>query len=115
MGDKRQIQKMNCPKCNHKLKKIKVNIEDANTKAISYQCSNCDYFTFEPKSAVQVVREIKEKESPINIKQKLIKLSKDRLGVYLNKDIIRSLNLKSGNDVYISVPDKKRIVLKICD
>ncbi len=106
---------MICPKCNSTLKKVKVDIEDAKTKAISYQCPNCDYFTFDPHSAVDIVREIKEKEAPLKLKQKLIKLSKDRLGLYLNKDIIRSLNLKSGEEVLISVPDKKRIVIKLSD
>lgn len=106
---------MICPKCSSKLKKVMVNIEDAKTKAVSYQCPNCDYFTFEPKSSVQIVREIKENESPLKVKQKIIKLSKDRLGIYFNQDIIRSLNLKSGEDVFISIPDKKRIVLKLAD
>ena len=104
---------MICPNCKSKIKKIKVDIEDAKTKAISYQCPNCDYFSFEPKSSIKVLREIKEKESPLKIRQKIIKLSKDRLGIYFNQDIVHSLNLKSGEDVFISVPDKKRIVLKI--
>ena len=106
---------MKCLKCNSKLKKVEVEVEDASSKAISYQCPNCEYFTFEPQSAIEVIREIKEKEAPLKIKQKIIKLSKDRLGIYLNQDIIRSLNLKSGEDVFISVPDKKRIVIKISD
>ena len=111
--NKRKIHKMICPNCKLKLKKIKVDIEDAETKAISYQCPNYDYFSFEPKSSIKVLRELKEKESPLKIKQKIIKLSKDRLGIYFNQDIIRSLNLKSGEDIFISVPDKKRIVLRI--
>lgn len=106
---------MNCPNCNTRLKKVKVDVEDATTKAISYQCPSCDYFTFEPSSAVEVVREIKEKESPLRIKQSIIKLSKDRLGIYFNKDLVRSLNLSSGKSVLISVPDKKRIVLRVED
>ncbi len=97
------------------MKRISVEVEDAKTKAISYQCPNCDYFTFEPKSAIEIIREIKEKESPLRLKQKIIKLSKDRLGMYFNKDIVRSLNLKSGKEIFISIPDKKRIVLKIED
>ncbi len=104
---------MICPSCKSKLKKVKVNVEDAKTKVISYQCPNCGYYTFEPSSSIQVLREIKEKESPLKIKQKIIKLSKDRLGIYFNQDIIRSLNLKSGEDILIYVPDKKRIVLKL--
>ena len=51
---------MICPKCHSNLKKIKVDVEDAKTKAISYQCPKCDYFTFEPKSKTHdpVFREI---------------------------------------------------------
>ena len=113
MGNKCKIYKMICPNCKLKLKKVKVDIENAETKAISYQCSNCDYFSFEPKSSIKILREIKEKEPPLKIRQKIIKLSKDRLGIYFNHDIIRSLNLKSGEEVFISIPDKKRIVLRI--
>ena len=104
---------MICPSCKSKLKKVKVNVEDAKTKVISYQCPNCGYYTFEPSSSIQVLREIKEKESPLKIKQKIIKLSKDRLGMYFNNDLVRSLNLKSGKDIFVTVPDKKRIVLKV--
>jgi hypothetical protein len=106
---------MICPNCGSKLKKTKVEIEDAKARAISYQCVNCDYFTFDPKSAVEVVREIKEKESPLKLRQSIIKISKDRLGVYFSKDLIRSLDLTAGKHVLISVPDKKRIVLKLED
>ncbi len=106
---------MKCPKCDSVLKRVEVDVEDAKSKAVSYQCSKCDYFTFDSKSSLQVLREIKENESPLKMKQRIIKLSKGRLGVYFNQDIIRSLNLKSGEEIFISVPDKKRIVLKIGD
>ena len=49
------------------------------------------------------------------IKQKIIKLSHNRLGMYINRDIARSLNLKGGEDVYVSVPDKKHLLLNIKD
>ncbi len=113
MGNKRKMEKMRCPNCDGKLKKAMVEVEEAKTKVVSWQCENCDYFTFEPKSAVEVIREIKESESALKIKQNLIYLSKDRLGLYLGKDIVRSLNLKAGEEVFVSVPDKKRIVIKI--
>ena len=38
---------MICPKCNSELKKVEVAIEDAKTPDISYQCENCDYYSFE--------------------------------------------------------------------
>ena len=47
------------------------------------------------------------------MRQKIIKLSKDRLGMYFNQNIIKSLNLKSGDEVLVSVPDKTKIVLEI--
>ena len=104
---------MKCPKCNSELRKVEVDIEDAKTPAISYQCQDCDYYSFEPKSTMKIINEIKQKESPLKIKQKIIKLSQDRLGMYFNKDVIDCLNLKSGEDVLVSVPNKKRIVLDI--
>jgi len=104
---------MKCPNCKSELKKVKVEIEDAETKVISYQCLKCDYFTFEPETTLKVIRELREKESPLKIKQKIIKLSKNRLGMYFNKDIIESLKLKSGEEILVSVPEKKKLVLDI--
>ena len=102
-----------CPKCNSSLKKIEVGVEGAKSKAVSYQCTKCDYFEFEPQSSRKVIEELRE--TPLKIKQKVIKLSQDRLGIYFNKNIIRSLGLKKGEDIYISVPDKKRILIELGD
>ena len=104
---------MRCPKCNSDLKKVEVEIEDAKTPAISYQCSKCDYYSFEPQSTMKIIKELKEKETPLKIKQKIIKLSQDRFGMYFSKDIVESLNLQSGKEVFVSVPDKNKIVLDI--
>lgn len=35
--------------------------------------------------------------------------------MYFNQDIIRSLNIKAGEDILITIPDKKRIVLRLID
>src|SRR3989338_844652 len=102
---------MECPECKSKLKEVKVTVKGAQSKAISYQCPKCDYFEFESKSALDVVEELKE--THLKIKQKVVKLSQDRLGFYFNRDVIRSLGLKSGEDIYVSVPDKKHIVLEL--
>ena len=108
------MKNQTCPNCSSKLKKVKVEIEDAKNKVISYQCSKCDYFSFEPKTTLKVINELKSKESPLKIKQKIIKLSKNRIGLYFNKDVIRNLKLKSGGEILVSVPNKKRIVLDVC-
>lgn len=116
MGNKRKTIKMklhNCPNCRSKLRKVRVKIEDAETKAISYQCPVCDFFSFEPETTLKIIEEIKRKESPLKIRQKIIKLSKDRLGIYFSKDVIESLKLKSGEEILVSVPDKKKVVLEI--
>ncbi len=102
---------MKCPKCNSNLKKVQVSVEGAKNKALSYQCSKCDYFEFEPESSKKVVEELRE--TPLKIKQKIIKLSQDRLGIYLNNNVVRSLNIKKGENIYVSVPDKKHIVLEL--
>ena len=103
-----------CPNCKTELRKVEVEIEDTETKVISYQCPKCDYFIFEPETTMKVIRELKAKESPLKIKQKIIKISKNRLGMYFNKDIIKSLKLKSGEEILVSVPGKKKVVLDIC-
>ena len=51
--------------------------------------------------------------SPLKIKQKIIKLSRDRLGIYLNKDIVRSLNLKHGQSCNMFVNSKKEIIIEL--
>lgn len=104
---------MRCPKCSSNLRKVEIGVEGAEQKAISYQCTKCDYVEFEEKSAAKIVKELKSKETPLKIKQKIIKLSQDRIGMYFNKHIVESLDLKAGEEVQVSVPDKAHIVLKI--
>jgi len=104
---------MKCPKCDSKMKEVKVKIQDAKSPVTSYQCGKCNYFDFEEKSINRAIGEIKAKEVPLKIKQKIIKLSHDRLGMYINRDVARSLNLKGGEEVYVSVPDKKHLVVDI--
>jgi len=52
-------------------------------------------------------------KTPLRMHQKLIKLSADRLGIYLRKDIIQSLGLKAGEEIALSVPDEKHIVIEL--
>lgn len=101
---------MNCPKCNKELKKAAVEVEGSAKKAVSYQCSSCDYFTFDKKSSKEVLQELRE--TPLKIRQRVIKLSGQRLGMYLNSDVVRSLNIKKGEEVYVSVPDSRHIIIE---
>ena len=102
---------MKCPKCDSELKKISVKIAGAEKKVVSFQCTKCDYFEFEKESSHNVISELRE--SPLKINQKIIKLSGGRLGFYFNKNIINSLGIKGGNEILVSVPDKKHILLEI--
>ena len=102
---------MNCPKCKAKLKKVEVKVQGAKRKVISYQCPTCNYFEFEPASSKKVVEELRE--SPLKIQQKVVKLSGDRLGIYLNSHVVRSLGIKKGENIYVSVPDKRHIILEL--
>jgi len=86
---------MKCQKCNLKLRKVKVSIEGAKNKVSSSQCVNCNYFNLEEKLRSKTRGKY------------LTKLyTKDRLGIYLNKHIVESLNLRSVEEIHISVPDK---------
>ncbi len=102
---------MKCPNCSSSLRKVDVNVAGATHKVTSYQCEKCDYFEFEQASSRKVIEELCE--TPLKIKQKVVKLSQDRLGIYFNNNIVRSLGLQSGEDIFISVPDKKHIVLEL--
>ena len=108
---------MKCPDCKTLMGEIEVKVEGAKNKVLSYQCLKCSHFEFEKQSAELVINELKIKEevSPLRIKQRIIKLSKGRIGMYFNQDIARSIDLKAGKEVYVSVPDKKHIILKLED
>jgi len=109
----KKMIKMMCPKCKAKMKEVKVKIQDADSDVKSYQCSKCGYFEFEDKSMKKAIDEIKEKENILKIRHKIVKLSKDRLGMYFSKHVINSLDLKAGEEMDVSVPDKKHILIKI--
>ena len=52
---------MKCPKCDSELRKVKVRVEGAVNKAISYQCSNedCLYYEFDKDSTEKAIEELK--------------------------------------------------------
>ena len=104
---------MKCPNCKTEMEKVNINIEGASQEVLSFQCNKCGYVEFEQESANKAILELKVKETPLKIKQKIIKLSKDRLGTYFNSNIIRSLNLKPGEEIYVSIPDKKHIIISL--
>ena len=89
---------MICPKCKAKLKKVEVKVQGAKNKAVSYQCPKCDYFEFDPASSKKVVEELRD--TTLKIKQKVVKLSGDRLGIYLNSHVVRSLGIKKGENIF---------------
>ena len=102
---------MKCPQCHKELRKVDVKIFGAQNKASTYQCTSCDYFEFDANSTKKVLEELRD--SPLKIKQKIVKLSSDRLGIYFNQHVVRSLDLKSGEEISLSVPDHKHILLEI--
>ena len=106
---------MKCPKCKLQMKDVSVNIQDADSPVLSHQCSRCGYFDFEEKSINRAIEEIKVKEQPLSIQQKIIKLSHGRLGMYISKDVARCLNLRGGENVFVSIPDKKHLVINLGD
>lgn len=63
----------------------------------------------------RAITEIKTKEAVLKIKQRIIKLSQDRLGIYFNNNVVRSLGIRGGEEVYLSVPDRKHIVVELED
>lgn len=105
------VKNMRCPKCNGGLREVKVKIERAKRKVPSYQCQDCDYFEFESRSAAKALVELRD--TPLKIRQKIVKLSQDRLGIYFNAHVVRSLNLHKGDQIHVSVPDDKHILVEL--
>ena len=88
-----------CPKCNSRLKKIKVDVAGAKNKVISYQCSKCDYFGFDSKSSKKVVEELRE--TPLKIKQKIVeKYFHAASQEYINKMMAAATQLKQQSSNY---------------
>jgi len=100
-----------CPNCKSKIREVYVTIAGAKNKVLSRQCTKCDYFEFEQNTSKKVIEELRE--TPLKMRQKIVKLSQDRLGMYINKDVARSLNLKGGEEISVSLPDKNHILIEI--
>ena len=111
-GSNKSERFMKCPRCKSVLRKVLVDVAGAKTKAVSYQCAKCySYYEFEPLSAAKVVGELRD--APLKIKQRVVKLSGDRLGIYFNSHIVRSLDIRRGGEILVSVPDKKHILIEL--
>lgn len=109
---------MNCEKCKGELKKFKVEVEDSDLNSEGFECKKCGELFFNKEKSKKIVEDLKTKElmknlPALSIKQKVIKLSKDRLGFYFNKDIIRCTNLKAGESIEVRLLTKKHILLEI--
>lgn len=102
-----------CHDCGNLMKKVEVSVEGAENKVSSLQCGKCGNLEFDKKTGMNVVKELRQKEQALKIKQKIVKLSHNRMGMYFNKHIVESLKLKPGEEISISVPDKKRIVIDL--
>lgn len=61
---------MRCSKCSSIIRKVEVGVEGTEQKAISYQCTKCDYFEFEEKSAAKVIKEIEIQGNAVKNKTK---------------------------------------------
>ena len=103
---------MKCKECKNLMRKITVRVEGATRKAIAYECKYCGNIEFDKKSGLRVVAELERKAGPLKVEQKIIKLSHDRLGTYFNKNVVKSINLKAGENVKLVIPDKKHIILE---
>ena len=105
------IAEQTCPKCKLKMEEVMVKVEGATKKVKSYQCK-CGYFKFDQKTGKAVIKEI-ESKNPLKIKHRFIKISHNRIGNYWNENVIRATDIKPGTDFFVSVPDKKHILISL--
>ena len=92
---------MKCTDCKKEMEKRYIEL-DSSLKVVLNYCKKCR-------------KVVMGEEPPLKIKQNLIKLSKGRIGMYFNQNIVRSLGLKPSSSVLISVPDKKKLIVEIQD
>lgn len=109
---------MNCKKCGGKLESFRVKVEDSDLPSEGFECNKCGELFFDEKKGKAVVEELRRKEllgelPVLSIKQKIIKLSKDRIGFYFDKDIARCAELKAGEPIEVRLLDKKTILLEV--
>jgi len=109
---------MKCKKCGGSLKMFEVEVEDSDLGSTGFECNKCGELYFDGEKSRAVVEELKIKEPlkelpALSIRQKIIKLSKNRLGFYFNKDIARSAKLKAGEPIEVRLLDKKKILVEV--
>ena len=97
---------INCPNCHVEAKAAELLIEEA----VRYRCGTCEYSKLEPVASRTATP---PSTSPLQLKQKITTISQGRLGLYLNQDLVRSLGLKAGQEVFVSVPDGQHILVRL--
>lgn len=106
-----------CEDCGREMQEMEVEVEGAEAKARGWRCE-CGNIAFDEDSGMKVVEELERKEGPtslpaLSLEQKIIKLSKGRLGMYLPKDVVRCAEIQPGKRVFVSLLDKKKILLTV--
>ena len=98
-----------CVKCKGKLNAFKVEVEDADLPTMGYECAKCGELFFNGEKSRLLVENLKKKEAALKnppefgLQRKIIKLSKDRLGIYLSKDLTRSTAFKAGQEIELKI------------
>lgn len=105
------VLKEPCPRCGKMLEQVPVSVWGAKSKVLSRQCLSCDYFDFDQATGQKVLEELHQ--NPLCIKQSVVRISGNRLGIYLNKHIVESLKIKKGDTISVTVPDKKHILIAL--
>lgn len=109
---------MKCKKCGGSLERFAIDVEDSDLGSEGSECKKCGELFFDEKKGEAVVKDLKRKElfnelPALSIRQKIIKLSKDRIGFYFSKDLARCAELKAGEPIEVSLLDKKRILIEV--
>ncbi len=107
-----------CRVCGGELKELEVRVEGSDITSKGWKCKICGHYVFDEEGGRTIVDDLEtseaiEKLPALNIEQRIIKLSKDRLGMYLPKDVVRCTGIEKGKRVYISVLDKKKLLLTV--
>lgn len=99
-----------CSDCGKEMRKIDVEVEEAKTKGVGWECSSCGNLEFEKASSKKILNELKAKK-PIHLSLRVIKLPSGQLGIYFDDKILEHFRLTPGEKVEAEI-NRKSMLLK---
>ncbi|MFQ6072076.1 MAG: hypothetical protein ACE5KT_05165 [Methanosarcinales archaeon] len=113
---------MKCTECGSEMIEMDVEVEGAETTSKGWRCPECGEYKFDSESGLNIVKELRFKEAlealrqsnlVYSLEQKISRISKDHIGIYVPDTIIQKTDLHDGQAVQLIVLDKKHLLIEL--